>query len=103
MSVAWPKPTVIPGISYLHAGEREVITLALERPESLILMDDRRGSVEAKRRGLEVIGTLAVLDTAAGRGWIDLAEMFARLRVSSFRSPLGLMARMLEQDARREK
>lgn len=87
----------------MHEGEREVITLGLERPKSLILMDDRRGAIEARRRGLQIIGTLAVLDTAAEAGLIDLPQMLVRLRSTSFRSPTWLMARMLEQDALRRK
>lgn len=97
------KSSVVPGISYLHAGEREVIALALEQSKTVLLMDDRHGTREARRRGLQAIGTLAVLDRAAAGGWIDLPEMFARLRATSFRSPLRLMARMLEEDALRKK
>ena len=90
------------GPSYLADGEAEAITLGLEQPGTLLLMDDRHGTVEARKRGLEVVGTLAVLDRAAARGWIDLREMFRRLRASTFRSPLRLMARMLEEDALRK-
>ena len=89
-------------LSYLDGGEAEAITLALEQPGTLLLMDDRHGTVEARKRGLEVVGTLAVLDGAAASGWIDLQEMFRRLRASAFRSPLRLMARMLEEDALRK-
>ncbi len=90
-------------LSYLDGGEAEAITLALEQPGTLLLMDDRHGTVEARKRGLEVVRTLAVLDRAAARGWIDLQEMFRRLRASTFRSPLRLMARMLEEDALRNR
>jgi predicted nucleic acid-binding protein len=72
-------------LSYLDGGEAEAITLALEQPGTLLLMDDRHGTVEARKQGLEVVGTLAVLDRAAARGWIDLQEMFRRLRSSTFR------------------
>ena len=95
-------PAVAAVLSYLDGGEAEAITLALEQPGTLLLMDDRHGTVEARKRGLEVVGTLAVLDRAAARGWIDLREMFRRLRASTFRSPLRLMARMLEEDALRK-
>ena len=62
-------------------------------------MDDRHGEFWKRgKRGLEVVGTLAVLDTAAGRGWIDLQEMFRRLRAGTFRSPLRF-----EEDALRKK
>jgi predicted nucleic acid-binding protein len=53
--------------------------------------------------GLKTIGTLGVLDEAASRGWIDLSEMFRRLNSTTFRSPIHLMAAMLEEDAHRKK
>jgi predicted nucleic acid-binding protein len=81
----------------------EAISLAFEQSGTLLLMDDRHGVLEARKRGLEVVGTLAVLDSAAARGWIDLQEMFRRLRASTFRAPLRLMARMLEEDALRKR
>jgi predicted nucleic acid-binding protein len=87
----------------LHPGEREVIAFALSQPKTLILMDDRLGTVAARKRGLNVVGTLAILDRAASLGWMDLQELFSRLRNTSFRAPLRLMARMLEQDALRKR
>ena len=103
LKVANLQSAVIPELSSLHSGEREVITLALKQPDLLILMDDRRGTVEARRRGLNVIGTLAALDEAADREWIDLPEMFSRLQKTCFRSPLRLMALMLDHDTQRKK
>ena len=84
LKVANLQSTDVPELSSLHPGEREVITLASEQPDLLILMDDRRGTMEAKRRGLNVIGTLAVLEEAANRDWIDLPEMFSRSKVHPF-------------------
>jgi predicted nucleic acid-binding protein len=52
------------------------------------MMDNRHGTLEARKRGLEVVGALALLDRAAAGGWIDLQEMFRRLRASTFLSPL---------------
>jgi hypothetical protein len=58
----------------------------------------------ARDRGLlQVIGTLAALDLAAFHGLINLQTMFDRLRETTFRSPLHLMASMLEHDAERKK
>lgn len=92
-----------PDLVRLDPGEREAILLASELGASLLLMDERDGSAVARSRGLTVIGTLSVLDAAAVRGWLDLAEMFDRLSQTSFRSPREVMATMLEQDARRKK
>jgi predicted nucleic acid-binding protein len=90
-------------ISNLDLGECEVIAMSLDRTGSLALMDDRHATTAAAERGLQVIGTLAVLDRAAAHGWISLSQMFGRLQATSFRAPVRLMARMLEQDALRRK
>jgi predicted nucleic acid-binding protein len=91
-----------PSLSYLGAGEHMAIELALERQTAILLMDDRDGVREARERGLEVVGTLAVLDRAAAHGWVNLPMMFRRLSATSFRAPLRLMIRLLEEDARRK-
>lgn len=88
--------------SQLHPGERQAIPLALRHPPSPLLMDDRDGVSVARSCGLYVTGTLGFLDAVSGRGWIDLRLMFDRLRQTTFRAPLRIMAHMLEQDARRK-
>ncbi|HKV64490.1 MAG TPA: hypothetical protein VJO16_21470 [Candidatus Acidoferrum sp.] len=90
-------------LMHLDVGERDAIALAAEQQASLLLMDERDGAAAARARNLRVIGTLAVLDIAAARGWLDLPVMFNRLRQTIFRSPQKLMATMLEQDAHRKK
>lgn len=87
----------------LDAGEREAIALASEQQSSLLLLDERDGTITARSRRLTVIGTLGVLDQAAIRGWIDLPAVFDRLRQTTFRSPHRLMAAMLEQHVQRKK
>jgi hypothetical protein len=44
-----------------------------------MLMDDRAGVAVALRQGLAVTGTLGLLDLAARRRLIDLADAFTRL------------------------
>jgi predicted nucleic acid-binding protein len=90
-------------LMHLDPGERDAIALATEQQASLLLMDERDGAAAARARNLEIVGTLAVLDIAAARGWLDLQDMFSRLRQTTFRSPHRLMATMLEQDAQRKK
>jgi predicted nucleic acid-binding protein len=89
-------------LSALDPGERQAIALAVQR-QAALLIDDREGVLHAQKLNLEVIGTLAVLVRAAQRGWLQLPEMFRRLRATSFRSPVHLMARLLEEDALRKK
>jgi|SRR5450432_901089 predicted nucleic acid-binding protein len=92
-----------PGMVRLWVEQRpiwlEVTTLALECRADVLLMDERDGSCSARALGLAVTGTLGVLDSAARLGWADLPTMFARLRLTTFRCPVRLMATMLEQDA----
>jgi predicted nucleic acid-binding protein len=66
-------------------------------------MDERDGVTIAQHRGLKVVGALASLNIAAAHGLVELQTMFERLRAITFRSPVRLMASMLEQDAERKK
>lgn len=81
----------------LGTGEREAITLALELKAEAILLDDRKARIEAQNRGLIVIGTLAILATAARRGLVDLPAAIARLQQTNFRAPADLIQLILDQ------
>lgn len=74
-----------PALSSLGPGERAAIALALSLPADLLLIDERKGTTAALRKGLDVTGTLGVLDLAARRGLVDLADAFARLKRTNFR------------------
>jgi len=80
-------PSGVSDILGLGAGEREVISLAREIRAEVVLIDDRDAVKEARRYGLTVLGTLAILDDAAGRGFIsDLPETTEQLvRETNFR------------------
>jgi hypothetical protein len=80
-------------LEFLGVGERDAIALTLEADADALLMDERAGRQEAVRRGLRVIGTLAVLDEAAGRGLLDFETALESLRQTNFRlSPAVLRA-----------
>jgi predicted nucleic acid-binding protein len=88
-----------PALRHLDAGEIEAIALASEHRVELLLLDERDGTIAARERGLTVTGSLGVLDRAAAVGRVDLPTMFARLRLTTFRSPERLMTALLEEDA----
>ncbi len=83
--------------SILDEGERAAIALATAIGADLILMDDRAGVAVAYRHGLNVTGTLGVLDLAARRDLLDLATAFAKLRATNFRYPPEIMDALLAQ------
>jgi predicted nucleic acid-binding protein len=62
------------------AGEKAAIALAREERADAILMDDKTGQREAKKRGLHPVWMLSVLDEAAERGLVsDLPEKLDHL------------------------
>jgi predicted nucleic acid-binding protein len=85
----------------LDLGERAALALATVCQPSVILIDERAGSAIARSLGLSVTGTLGVLDEAARRKLIALPDAMERLMRTSFRYPKAIVARLLEEDARR--
>jgi predicted nucleic acid-binding protein len=86
------------GLASFGLGEREAIQLAEEEHADLILMDERKGRLEAKRRGLITTGTLGVLLTAGAMGLIDPSVAYRRLIAeTTFRTSASLEAQFLGQ------
>ncbi len=63
----------------LHKGEVEAISLAQERQADWVLIDERKASREAEDRGLQVAGTLGILEEAGARTILDYEQSRARL------------------------
>lgn len=74
-----------PALDRLDIGEREAIALAQQLRADLILMDDREGVIAARSIGLTVTGTLGILDLAAQKRLIDIAQIVNQLRRTNFR------------------
>ncbi len=58
----------------LGAGEREVLTLALETTDALVLLDDGRARRIGQRLGIRMTGTVGILVRATREGIIPLLE-----------------------------
>jgi len=88
-------------LSRLGLGEREAIQLAEDRGADLLLIDERKGRLEASARGLATTGTLGVLIAAGDMGLIDASEAYRRLVAeTTFRTSPSLEVRFLERVGR---
>ena len=96
--VASTKATPNDELAYLGLGEREAIQLAEERHADLLLMDERKGRLEANRRGLATTGTLGVLLSGGVLRLIDPEQAYRRLLTqTTFRTSVELESRFLAQ------
>lgn len=84
----------------LGVGERAAIALALSIHADLVLIDERKGTQVAIENGLEVSGTLGVLQRAARKGLLNLAEAFERLKTTNFRYRQEILDRLLRETSR---
>ena len=71
-------------IDGLHDGERAAISLACELKADLLLMDEADGRAAALARHLQITGTIGLLQRAAERGLLDLADAFDRIKQTDF-------------------
>ena len=84
----------------LEAGEREAVLLTEQVGADLLIIDERDGREVARRRGLNITGTLGVLDRAADHGLIDFRSTVERLQQTTFRIA-ALLQPFLDRDAGR--
>jgi predicted nucleic acid-binding protein len=74
--------------NYLELGEASAIALAVETPDALIILDDKKARRVANNLGLQVTGALGVIAKAYQTGLItDIEGVIADLRQSNFRIP----------------
>jgi predicted nucleic acid-binding protein len=83
----------------LDEGETAAIALAISLDADLLLMDERKGVIAARGKGLRVTGTLGVLDLAAQRGLVNFAQAVDRLRRTTFRIPEALLDSLITKHA----
>jgi uncharacterized protein len=77
---------VLPLVSDLGAGEREVLALALEADQPLVVLDDALARRVARRLDLDLTGTLGLLLKAKKAGRIARLEpLLDRLEALNFR------------------
>ena len=78
----------------LDLGERAAIALAGAMRADLLLIDEATGRAGAKRRHLRVTGGLGVLRSRAERGLVNVPDLLARLKTTSFYLDDALVSRV---------
>lgn len=97
LSIASAPVLIDPETVSLDDGERAAIALAEFLHADLVLMDERKGVRVTLRKGFEVAGTLGILDLAARRGLIDLADSLNRLKATNFRYRPQMLEDLLDR------
>jgi len=70
----------------IDRGEASAIALALEIPDSLIILDDFKGRKVAVKLGLKITGTIGVIIKAKLLGIIpSIKPLFLKIRLTNFR------------------
>lgn len=70
----------------LDKGEASAIALALEKENSLLIIDELKGRKFAKRLGLTITGTLGILAQAKKSGYIQLLKpLLDKVKETDFR------------------
>ena len=78
--------TLLPLVTSLGNGEKEVLALGLETPDHLLVLDDRNARRQAVAAGLEITGTLGILVLAKERGILgSIRPVLDRLQALQFR------------------
>ena len=78
--------TLLPLVTHLGDGEKEVLALGRELSDALLLLDDRDARRHARALELEISGTLGVLLLAKERGILDAVRpVLDRLQALRFR------------------
>ena len=80
----------------MDPGEAECIVLATELGAHLVILDDGAARLEAKARGLRVVGTVGILLMADGRGMVVFPEALDALLATGFRLRSSEYRRVME-------
>jgi len=95
------QPVKVDGSLNVDPGEREAISLALELRAELLLVDDLKARVAARRVGISIMGTLGVLELAATRSLTELSVAIGKLKTTDFSIDPRLLEQALARDAER--
>jgi predicted nucleic acid-binding protein len=71
----------------------------LENPDSLLIIDEKKGRRVAQGLNIKIIGTLGIILQAKEKGFINsIADLLIELEKAGFRISHNLQAKILEND-----
>jgi uncharacterized protein len=77
---------ILPLVTELGAGEREVLALGVEITDSLLVLDDALGRSYANLLGLQLTGTLGIILKGKQQGYLpEIAPILDQLNALQFR------------------
>lgn len=77
---------------HLDPGEASVITLAIENKESLLIIDELKGRLEAKALDIKITGIIGIVLLAKERGIIkSVSEILDEIEQTDFRISKSIM------------
>jgi predicted nucleic acid-binding protein len=83
---------------FLDKGEASAISLALEKEDCLLIIDELKGRKEARLIGLTITGTLGILIVAKEKGLIEsISDVLERIKQTDFRISENLIRETLER------
>jgi predicted nucleic acid-binding protein len=68
-----------------------------------LLVDDRKARREAARLGVNIVGTIGILEAAADRDLVNLSDALARLRMTDFKASDRLFADAIYRENKRRR
>ena len=86
----------------IDEGEKQAIVLFERTNADALIIDERQGRAAAIKRGIFVIGTLGVLNSAAVKDLLNLPDAIAKLQKTSFRASPTLINLLLQLDIKRK-
>jgi predicted nucleic acid-binding protein len=79
------------------AGEREAISLAMELHADYLLVDDKEARTVARSLGLQITGTIGILELAAAKNLILIRPAIQKLRETGFFIDEDIIAKVLNR------
>lgn len=83
--------------SIVDLGEASALALAIETPQSLLIIDERKGRKLAKDLNIKIIGTLRLILMAKQKGFLSsVTETVSELRKANFHLDRKIVNRILK-------